>query len=324
MAFNHRIGFAATPAFALPALRGLVEAGCRPRVVYTQPDRPAGRGRQPRPSPVKQYAAEQGIHIEQPASLREPDAQQTLREYALDVLIVVAYGLILPESVLAAPRRGCINVHASLLPRWRGAAPIQRALLAADEETGICLMQMEKGLDEGPVFERSILPIDARATAATLHDQLAELGARRLLAQLDGILNGTLQSTPQSELSGEVCYAEKIDKREAKIDWRASALVIDRQIRAFDPNPIAYTTLPDEHAATSARIKIHCAEPLLGVSANTAMPGTIIDQPDDGITVACGHGLLQIRRLQMAGKKPIAAAEFNRAYAVTGRQLGDR
>jgi methionyl-tRNA formyltransferase len=317
-----RIVFAGTPEFAVPSLSALIEAADatpkRPPIqvvaVYTQPDRPAGRGRQLQASPVKSLALATGLPVVQPASLKkDPDAIRQLAAFGADLMVVVAYGLLLPAAVLEAPRLGCVNVHASLLPRWRGAAPIQRALLAGDTETGVCIMRMEAGLDTGPVYHRVHTPIGPRDTAADLHDRLADLGATALLDALPGIADGTLAAEPQSEDS--VTYAHKLTKEEAIIDWNQSAEAIERAVRAFNPWPVAQTQLETE----TLRIWEAEANPERTV---TERPGTVIAAGKSGIEVATGQGALRIVRLQPSGKRAMGAADYLNARSMDGVRLG--
>ncbi len=296
-----RVVFAGTPDFAARHLDTLLDAGQAPIAVYTQPDRPAGRGKKLTPSPVKVLAESAGISVLQPASLRDATAQDELRALAPDVLVVVAYGLILPQAVLDIPRLGCINVHASLLPRWRGAAPIQRAIEAGDRETGITIMQMEAGLDTGPMLARAHLDIDADMNAGTLHDALAELGAPLLLDVL-GNLPGILDRAEQQDDYLATCAA-KIEKPEARLDWGRDADTLHRQIRAFNPFPVCWTDLGD------IRLKIWQA----GRERGAGRPGEIIDASDHGLLVACGEGALLLTMLQLPGGKPLPVAEILRA-----------
>lgn len=307
-----RLVFAGTPDFAVPTLQALLDAGHRPVAVYTQPDRRAGRGRRPRPSPVKQLALAQDLPVRQPESLRDPEAQTALTALAPDLMIVIAYGLILPPEVLAIPRLGCVNLHASLLPRWRGAAPIQRALLAGDAETGVCLMQMEAGLDTGPVLARARCGIGPRETGGSLHDRLAALSGTLLRDRLDDLLAGRL--TPEPQPAAGVCYAEKLSKAEAWLDWRQGAHQLDRQVRAFNPWPVAQTRWQGEV------LRVWEAE-AIGAGAGGVEPGTVLSADGDGVVVATGGGALRLLRLQAAGGRPLGVREFLNGRAL---QAGDR
>ena len=301
-----RLIFAGTPAFAVPPLRALIQSGQSPVAVYTQPDRPSGRGRKTQPSPVKAAALDAGIPVQQPTSLRDAGALAGLGALEADLMIVAAYGLILPQAALDAPRLGCVNIHASLLPRWRGAAPIQRAILAGDEMTGICLMRMEAGLDTGPVFRCRQVAIAADETGGSLHDRLAAVGAEVLLEALPTILNGSVNPTPQDH--ARASYARKLDKAEANIDWTRDAPSIERQIRAFNPWPVAQTRLDGD----VLRLWLASALPGRG-----GPPGAVLHAGRDGIDVATGSGLLRILRLQAPGKRPVEAADF-----INSRDLG--
>ena len=306
-----RLGFAGTPVFAAEHLSSLIDAGQHTiAAVWTQPDRPAGRGKKMQSSPVKEIALANNIPILQPQKLLPPD-QADMAAFELDLLVVVAYGLILPQLVLDTPKQGCINVHASLLPRWRGAAPIQRAIEAGDLETGVCIMQMDAGLDTGDVLSRVAFPIRALDTAGMLHDRLAEQGAPLLLETINQIAAGTAKPSKQDDRYKT--YAAKISKAEAEIDWNLSALEIDRKIRAFNPAPMAYTTLGTEH------LRIWQAYPLTE-SEQQKQPGrgdagTILVSNPEGIEVACGKGVLRLKVLQLPGKKPTAVAELMRGNA---------
>lgn len=293
-----RVVFAGTPAFSVPALEAVLDT-CECVAVYSQPDRPAGRGRQLTASPVKQRALEAGIAVEQPESLKPADVQDKLAAYRAELMVVVAYGLILPKAVLAMPTRGAWNLHASLLPRWRGAAPIQRAILAGDAETGVDLMQMEAGLDTGPVLREVRTPIAADDTSASLHDRLAQLGAALLKQALIDVQRG-VEMAPRVQPDHGIEYAHKIDKAEALIDWTQSAQAIDRKIRAFNPWPIAEAVIDGE------RVRIHAAEP---VDAS-GTPGEVVRHSRSRLVIACGSGALAILKLQRAGGRVIDAADF--------------
>ncbi|WP_340568799.1 methionyl-tRNA formyltransferase [Stenotrophomonas sp. G106K1] len=295
-----RIVFAGTPEFAVSSLR----AAARHHevvAVYTQPDRPAGRGRGLAPSPVKLEAVARGIPVYQPETLKDEAAQQQLRDLQPDLMVVVAYGLILPKAVLTIPTHGCWNVHGSLLPRWRGAAPIQRAIQAGDEKTGICLMQMEAGLDTGPVLLHQELPIAATDTGGQLHDKLAELGAQVLSDGL-GLLRAGIKPIARPQPEQGVTYAHKLDKGEAKLDWAQDAEALARTVRAFNPWPIAEALLAAE------RVRIHGAVAL--DVAHGQAPGTVLAAGREGIDIACGQGALRLRVLQREGGKAITAADY--------------
>lgn len=295
-----RIVFAGTPAFAVPSLRA---AHARNEVVavYTQPDRPAGRGRGLTASPVKLEAVQRGIPVLQPISLKRASSQEALRQLAPDLIVVVAYGLILPQAVLDIPRYGCWNVHASLLPRWRGAAPIQRAIEAGDTETGVCLMQMEAGLDTGPVLLSQRTPIGTDETGGQLHDRLAELGATVLSDGL-GLLRAGIRPVPQPQPEVGVVYAHKLDKAEARLDWSQPAPELARKVRAFEPWPVAEAVVAGE------RLRIHGAVAV--EQAHAATPGTLLAASKHGLDIACGEGVLRLRVIQREGGKAITAADY--------------
>ena len=295
-----KIIFAGTPAFAVPSL---LAAASRHEVVavYTQPDRPAGRGRALAASPVKQAALERGIPVLQPRTLKSQVARDALQALQPDLLVVVAYGLILPPKILAIPRMGCWNVHASLLPRWRGAAPIQRAIAAGDRETGVCLMQMDAGLDTGAVLLTQTLAIGADDTGGQVHDKLAALGAQ-VLADGLGLLRAGMRPVPRPQPNEGVSYAHKIDKAEARLDWSQPASALANKVRAFNPWPIAEASIAGE------RLRIHAAVAL--PLEHAAAPGTLLSATRDGLDIACGEGALRIRTLQREGGKAITAADF--------------
>jgi methionyl-tRNA formyltransferase len=296
-----RLAFMGTPDFAMPSLRALIAAGHEIAAVYCQPPRPAGRGHRPLPSPVQQAAEAAGLPVRTPARLDVAEAA-TFAALKLDIAVVAAYGLILPKPVLAAPRLGCINIHASLLPRWRGAAPIQRAILAGDRESGITIMQMEEGLDTGPMLLAEAVPIGPKTTAQQLHDQLAQLGARLVIPALDGLAQGKLRPRPQP--AEGVTYAKKLRREEGALDWRRPAAELERAVRAFDPWPGAWF----EHQGE--RIKVLAADLAEG---GAAAPGTVLD---DRLTIACGAGALRPTQLQRAGRAPQAADAFLRGYPI--------
>ena len=295
-----RILFAGTPDFALPSLRAAAQRN-EVVAVYTQPDRPAGRGRGLTASPVKREAIARGIPVLQPETLKGELMQDVLRELAPDLMVVVAYGLILPRKVLAIPRFGCWNVHASLLPRWRGAAPIQRAIEAGDTETGVCLMQMEAGLDTGPVLLSQSTPIHADETGGQLHDRLAELGAQVLGDGL-GLLRAGMRPVPRPQPEAGVTYAHKLEKEEARLDWNQSAEVLARKVRAFEPWPVAEAVVGGE------RLRIHGA---IAISLDhSAAPGALLAASKQGLDIACANGALRLRVVQRDGGKAITAADY--------------
>lgn len=304
-----RIVFAGTPDFALASLTALVEGGRTPVAVLTQPDRPAGRGKKLTASPVKRYAEEQGIAVRQPATLRDEQVQEELAAFEPDLLIVAAYGLILPQAVLDIPRFGCLNVHASVLPRWRGAAPIQAAILAGDSKTGVSLMAMTAGLDCGPVFHIEELDIGPRETAGELHDRLAMLGGEMLVADLDAILGGELEAVPQDD--ARATYAPKIDKQDARIDWSLTAEEVTRRIRAYNPFPGAFCFSGD------TRIKIWRGVATGGSGA----PGRVLQCDRDAVVIACGDGALRLDELQLPGKRRVAAHDFAGQLDLAGQRL---
>jgi len=308
-----RIVFAGTPAFAVPTLRALIDAGQDIRAVYTQPDRPAGRGRRLTASLVKETATAAGLPVFQPPTLRDPKVVRSLGRHGADLMVVVAYGLLLPPSVLELPRLGCVNVHASLLPRWRGAAPIARCLLAGDRESGVSIMGMEASLDTGPLYLRRAILLEDKETGRSLHDKLATLGASALLEALPGIAEGTLMPEPQD--AAAATYAEKLSKGEARIDWTHPAVELNRMIRAFDPWPVAQAKLGE------TTLRLWDSE-LPDGDVGSEPPGRVVRAGKTGIEVATGNGLLRITRLQPQGKRPMTAAEFLNARRPEGETLG--
>ncbi|MDO8826763.1 methionyl-tRNA formyltransferase [Methylophaga sp.] len=300
-----RIIFAGTPDFAATTLAALLTTDHEICAVYSQPDRPAGRGRKLTASPVKQLALQHQIPVEQPLNFKAETDRATLASYQADLMIVVAYGLLLPQSVLDTPRLGCINVHASLLPRWRGAAPIQRAILAGDVKTGVCIMQMDAGLDTGPVLQRAEIPIEASDTGEQLHDKLATLGADTLLKTLENFEHLQALASPQND--AESCYAAKLHKAEANIDWSQPAEQIDRQIRAFNSWPVAQTPWQDK------MLRIWNAAVIAPPHQNAA-PGTIIQVDRHGIDIATGNGAIRVLTLQAPGKKAMPVTDFLNAH----------
>ena len=308
-----RIVFAGTPDFAVPALDALHAAGHEIAAVYTQPDRPAGRGRSLNESPVKRRAVELGLPLEQPATLRTPEAAADLAAYRPELMVVVAYGLILPPAILGVPRLGCWNIHASLLPRWRGAAPIQRAILAGDTTTGITIMQMDAGLDTGPMLLVRPLSIGARANGGQLHDRLAALGAESIVAAVEQFLSGQIAAVRQPDEGAT--YATKIRKQEAVIDWRQSSVQIDRQVRAFNPWPVAETRWQGQ------QLRIWEAESV--AADGDGEPGRVLEAAGGRLLVAAGEGALQLHRVQLAGRRAMTAAEFLNAHSLAGARLGE-
>lgn len=300
-----RLAFAGTPDFAARHLDALIHSPHELQAVLTQPDRPAGRGKKDRASPVKVLAETHGVPLLQPASLRDPEAVAEIRELNLDALIVVAYGLILPQSVLDLPRYGCLNVHGSLLPRWRGAAPIQRAIEAGDAESGVTIMLMDAGLDTGPMLAKGPCPITARTSSADLYEELATIGPSLLLEVLDDLPAQLSAATVQDD--DEACYAAKISKDEALIDWTQPAAVVARRIRAFNPAPGCYSFLDGQ------RVKVWAAQS--ATSPSTTPPGTILKSSEHGVAVRCGDGAVILENLQMAGSKAMDARDLLRGHA---------
>ncbi|WP_236247377.1 methionyl-tRNA formyltransferase [Pseudomonas tohonis] len=308
-----RLVFAGTPEFAAEHLKALLDTPHSIVAVYTQPDRPAGRGQKLMPSPVKQLALQHGIPVLQPPTLRDADAQAELKALGADLMVVVAYGLILPQVVLDTPRLGCINSHASLLPRWRGAAPIQRAVQAGDAESGVTVMQMEAGLDTGPMLLKVVTPITSEDTGGTLHDRLASLGPQAVVQAIAQLAAGTLVGEVQDDALAT--YAHKLNKDEARLDWSRPADELERLVRAFNPWPICHSTLGGEP------LKVLAAQ----LADGSGQPGQILAASKDGLTVACGSGALRLTRLQLPGGKPLAFADlFNsrREQFAAGQVLG--
>ncbi|MCE8520357.1 methionyl-tRNA formyltransferase [Ruegeria pomeroyi] len=294
-----RVVFMGTPDFSVPVLEALVGAGHEIAAVYCQPPRPAGRGKKDRPTPVHARALDLGLEVRHPVSLKGTEAQADFAALGADVAVVVAYGLILPQAVLDAPRHGCLNIHASLLPRWRGAAPIQRAIMAGDDQTGICIMQMEAGLDTGPVLLRATTPIGAEETTGALHDRLSAMGADLIVEALARLPELTAEPQPEDGIT----YAAKIDKAEARVDWTRPAVEIDRQIRGLSPFPGAWTEIAGE------RVKLLASR----LAEGQAPPGAVLD---DALTVACGTDAVSLTRLQRAGKGAQDADIFLRGWPV--------
>jgi methionyl-tRNA formyltransferase len=309
-----KILFAGTPEFSVPSLQALLDSPHDVVAVYTQPDRPSGRGRHTMASPVKQLAMHNGLTVCQPDSLRGEAAQQQLAAWQPELMVVVAYGLLLPPAVLAIPRLGCVNVHASLLPRWRGAAPIQRAILAGDTETGVCLMQMDVGLDTGPILACSRCEIAADDTGSRLHDKLSVLGAQLLSRNLAALERGDLE--PRSQDQSLACYASKLQKAEARIDWASSATDIANKIRAFNSWPVAETLYGGR------QLRVWEAHPARTGRNVEATPGTVLSATAAGIEVACGEGRLYLHKVQLPGARVTDAADFINAHALEGVLLG--
>ncbi len=306
-----RVAFAGTPEFAALALEALLAAGHDVALVLTRPDRPAGRGMKLAPSPVKRLALSRGLALRQPPSLKDPAEQEALRAAGAEVMVVAAYGLILPQAVLDIPRLGCLNIHASLLPRWRGAAPIQRALLAGDAETGITIMQMDAGLDTGDILLAEPIAIGARDTAGALHDQLARLGADCIVRALAALERGALPRRPQGEAGAT--YAPKIGREDAALDWSRDAAELERAVRAFNPAPGAHAELD------GTPVKVWKASL---AAERSGAPGEVLAADPDGVLVACGRGALRLESLQRAGGRRLAAAEFLAGFALaTGTRL---
>ncbi|HET8691737.1 MAG TPA: methionyl-tRNA formyltransferase [Steroidobacteraceae bacterium] len=306
------VAFAGTPDFAVPSLEAIAASRHRLVAVFTQPDRPSGRGRKASASPVKERALALGLPVRQPASLKDAAAAAEIAAFAPDVMVVVAYGLLLPPAVLAIPRLGCLNVHASLLPRWRGAAPIARAILAGDARTGVCIMRMEEGLDTGPVMLARELPIGERETAGELEQKLAAEGGRAIVEALDALAAGRASFTPQDPAGAT--YAAKLTKAEARLDWREDASALERRVRALNPRPVAETTLD------GAQLRVYEAQ--ARPAAPSRVPGTVIAADADGIVVMAGHDALAILRAQLPGRRVVSAAELANARPLVGKVLG--
>lgn len=306
-----KIVFAGTPEFSVHALQALLDSEHEVVAVYTQPDRRAGRGRQPQPSPVKQAAVAAGVPVCQPLTLRDEQALAELQSWQADLMVVVAYGLLLPKAALEAPRLGCVNVHASLLPRWRGAAPIQRAIEADDRLTGVCIMQMDEGLDTGAVWHRVEQTIDASTTGEILHDQLAVMGAQALLDAMPQILSGTASPEPQSD--DGACYARKLQKQDAWLDWTRSARMLSCQVRAFNPVPVAQGKVDGETLRVWSAVAVE--------GTGSAAPGTVLAESAAGIDVQTGEGVLRILKLQPAGKKAMDVAAYINGRSLLGKSF---
>ncbi len=306
------VAFAGTSGFAVPALAAIAASRHRIVAVYTQPDRPAGRGRRLEESPVKARARLQNLVLEQPETLRDADAAARLAAHAPDVMVVAAYGLILPPAILSVPRLGCINIHASLLPRWRGAAPVARAIEAGDDKTGVCIMRVEEGLDTGPVLLARETEIRARDTARRLEARLAEMGASLCLSALETLAAGRAAFEPQDE--ARATYARKLSKTEARLDWREPAALLARRVRAFQPWPVAETLLD------GGQLRIHEAE--ARAARGAAAPGTVLAADAEGTLVQAGEGALLLRRVQLPGRRVIAASELAGVRPLAGLVLG--
>jgi methionyl-tRNA formyltransferase len=309
----HNLVFAGTPRFAVASLGALVQNDMPPVLVLTQPDRPAGRGRKLTASPVKLYAEGQGLAVSQPETLKDPVLMNRLGKLEPAVIVVAAYGLLFPPELLALPRHGCVNVHASLLPRWRGASPVQSAILSGDSETGISLMRMEAGLDTGPVYARHSIDIGPAETAGGLTERLGELGGQLLARHLPQILDGSLRPMAQDE--SRATYAGKIDKAEARLDFSLAAVQLERQVRAYDPEPGAWFMLQNE------RVKCWKAEVAPGNSQHLALPGTVLEVNSEGIEIACGEGALRLLELQRPGKGRIKSSQFAGGMVTPGTPL---
>lgn len=318
MSDSFRIVYAGTPDFAVAALKQCHQAGYEVVAVYTQPDRPAGRGRELKPSPVKQYALENNLAVFQPESFKQQSQIDELKQLKPDLMIVAAYGLLLPKAVLEIPTKGCINIHASILPRWRGAAPIQRAIISGDEQTGITIMQMNEGLDTGDMLLHKSCNIAEDETASSLHDRLMGLGGDALLEVLPEIIDGNITAEVQD--SEQANYAKKLTKQEAEINWSLSAIEIERRIRAYNAWPVAFTHW-QKSEKKSLVLRIWQASVVDGVSS-AKTPGTVLSCAREGIDVATGDGVLRLSSLQAPGKQRVSAADFINAYQLTDFVLG--
>lgn len=304
-----KVVYAGTPEFAVPALQALIDSAHRVVAVYTQPDRPAGRGRKLRPSPVKTLALQHDIPVEQPERLKPVEHQQRLASYEPDIMVVAAYGLILPKAVLDIPHMGCLNIHGSLLPRWRGAAPIHRAVLSGDAQTGVTIMQMAEGLDTGDMLLKRRVPITAASTTAQLHDQLASLGAEALLETMSGLQDGSIHPEVQDE--SLVTYAHKLSKAEAEIDWGQPAEELARQVMAFNPWPVAYTLMQGEPLRLWQALAV----------GGEGEPGTVLNESADGIDIATAQGALRVQRLQLPGGRQMSAQECLNGRTFLGQRF---
>jgi methionyl-tRNA formyltransferase len=305
------VAFAGTPDFAVPSLDAIAASRHRVKAVFTQPDRPSGRGRHLAASPVKERALALSLKVAQPATLKDGEAARAIASIAPDVVVVVAYGLLLPPEVLALPRLGCLNVHASLLPRWRGAAPVARAILAGDDRTGVCIMRMESGLDTGPVLLSRATTIGARETAGELEGRLARVGGAAIVEALDALAAGRAEFVEQDPALAT--SAAKLTKAEARLDWHEDAAALARRVRALNPRPVAETTLD------GAQLRIHEAEAV--PIAPGPVPGTIVSAGADGIVVMAGEGALALRRVQLPGRRAVSAGELANARALAGKVL---
>lgn len=314
---NPRVIFAGTPEFALASLSALVDSGVVPVAVLTQPDRPSGRGKKITASPVKHYAEEHGIRVMQPVTLRDDDIVAELEALDPDLMIVAAYGLILPQNVLDIPSRGCLNVHASVLPRWRGAAPIQAAILAGDDSSGVSLMSMTAGLDCGPVFANRSIDIEPEESAGELHDRLAKLGGDLLIAKLDDILDERIVAAPQDDSAAS--YAGKIRTSDARLDWSQNANELARRVRAYNPAPGAFFFAHADSSNDLLRIKCWRAH---SIDNADAAPGVVVSSGQDGVVVACGSGALCMTELQLPGRRRVQAHEFADQIDLSGQRLG--